>query len=163
MKETQENLKGGKSPDFEYNDVLADLLKQGGENTPKNLRVQKNGRNGVMTFQERNKQTELDVQNHKANQPHNQTHAGSNPEPTSPPRSCELVQPGINTADQILTCRILIEKHLQRQKDVFHNAIDFEKTLNRVWHEEPWHVMQTFSIEEDHSRYQRVVKKNSTG
>lgn len=55
---------------------------------PKESESAKNGRNCVMNFQERNKQTELDVQNHKANQPSNQTHAGSNPEPTPPPRSC---------------------------------------------------------------------------
>ena len=55
---------------------------------------------------------------------------------------------GRSTVEQIFNCRILIEKHLQHQKDLYHNFIDFKKAFDRVWHEGLWHVLRGFNIEE---------------
>ena len=39
-------------------------------------------------------------------------------------------------------------KHLQHQRDLFHNFTDFEKPFGRVWHEGLWQVLRIFNIEE---------------
>ena len=36
---------------------------------------------------------------------------------------------GRSTTEQIFNCRNLIEKHLESQKDLYHNFIDFKKLL----------------------------------
>lgn len=55
---------------------------------------------------------------------------------------------GRSTVEQIFTCRILMEKHRQHQRDLFHNFIDFKKAFDRVWHEGLWQVLRNFGIEE---------------
>ena len=40
-----------------------------------------------------------------------------------------------------------MEKHLEHQKDLFHNFIDFKKAFDRVWHEGLWHVLKSYNIE----------------
>jgi hypothetical protein len=50
---------------------------------------------------------------------------------------------GRSTVDQIFTCRILIEKHPQHQKNLFHNFIDFKKASDSLWQ-----VLRKFGIEE---------------
>ena len=55
---------------------------------------------------------------------------------------------GRSTVEQIFTCRILMEKHLQHQRDLFHNFIDFKKAFDRVWHDGLWQVLRKFGIEE---------------
>ena len=55
---------------------------------------------------------------------------------------------GRSTVEQIFNCRLIIEKHLQHQKDLYHNFIDFKKAFDRVWHEGLWHVLRSFGIEE---------------
>ena len=40
--------------------------------------------------------------------------------------------------EQIFNLRILIEKHLQHQKNLFHNFINFKKAFDRVWHDGLW-------------------------
>ena len=57
-------------------------------------------------------------------------------------------RPGRSSMEQICNCRLLIEKHLQHQKDLFHNFIDFKKAFDRVWHEGLWGVLRSFNIEE---------------
>ena len=41
---------------------------------------------------------------------------------------------GRSTMEQIFNCRVLAEKHMQHQRDLFHNFIDFKKAFDRVWH-----------------------------
>ena len=41
-------------------------------------------------------------------------------------------RPGRGTREQIINCRILVEKHLQHEKSLFHNFIDFKKAFERV-------------------------------
>lgn len=55
---------------------------------------------------------------------------------------------GRSTVEQIFNSRVLIEKHLQHQRDLFHNFIDFKKAFDRVWHDGLWHVLRGFNIEE---------------
>ena len=54
---------------------------------------------------------------------------------------------GRSTVEQIFNCRILIEKHIQHQQDLFHNFIDFKKAFDRVWHEGLWHVLRGYNID----------------
>ncbi|GFR75435.1 endonuclease-reverse transcriptase, partial [Elysia marginata] len=55
---------------------------------------------------------------------------------------------GRSTVEQIFNCRILIEKHMQHQRDLFHNFIDFKKAFDKVWHDGLWHVLRGFNIDE---------------
>ena len=55
---------------------------------------------------------------------------------------------GRSTVEQIFNCRIMMEKHLQHQRELFHNFIDFKKAFDRVWHEGLWQVLRKFGIEE---------------
>jgi exonuclease III len=57
-------------------------------------------------------------------------------------------RPGRSTIEQIFNCRLLIEKHLQHQRELHHNFIDFKKAFDRVWHEGLWQVMRSYNIEE---------------
>ena len=41
---------------------------------------------------------------------------------------------GQSTVEQIFSNRVIIEKHLLNQRDLFHNFIDFKKAFVRVWH-----------------------------
>ena len=56
-------------------------------------------------------------------------------------------RPRRSTVEQIFSCRVLMEKHLQHQKDLYHNFIDFKKAFDRVWHDGLWHVLKKFNIE----------------
>ena len=40
-----------------------------------------------------------------------------------------------NTTEQIFNLKLLVEKHLEHQKERFHNLIDFKKAFDRVWHD----------------------------
>ena len=39
------------------------------------------------------------------------------------------VRPGRSTVEQIFHSRVITEKHLQHQRDLFHNFIDFKKGM----------------------------------
>ena len=41
---------------------------------------------------------------------------------------------GRSTTEQILNLRILCEKYLQHQQDLYHVFIDFKKAFDRFWH-----------------------------
>ena len=56
-------------------------------------------------------------------------------------------RPKRSTMEQIFNLRILIEKHLQHQKDIYHNFIDFRKAFDRVWHDGLWQVLRQFNID----------------
>ena len=57
-------------------------------------------------------------------------------------------RPGLSTVQQIFNSRVIIEKHLQHQREVFHNFIDFKKAFDRVWHAGLWQVLRSFNLEE---------------
>ena len=53
---------------------------------------------------------------------------------------------GRSTIEQIFNLRILCEKHLQHQRNIYHVFIDFKKAFDRVWHEALWATMTKFNI-----------------
>ena len=69
---------------------------------------------------------------------------------------------GRSTVEQIFNCRILMEKHLQHQRDLFHNFIDFKKAFDRVWHDGLWQVLRNFGIEEGLIQIMESLYKNSS-
>ena len=56
-------------------------------------------------------------------------------------------RPGRSTVEQIFNCRIMMEKHLQHQKELFHIFSDFKKAFDRIWHDGLWHALRSFGIE----------------
>ena len=42
-----------------------------------------------------------------------------------------------------------MEKHIENNKDVYHNFIDFKKAFDRVWHKGLWQSMYNFGISQD--------------
>ena len=50
---------------------------------------------------------------------------------------------GRSTTDQIFNLRILCEKYLQHQQNLYHVFIDFTKAFDRVWHEALWALWAT--------------------
>ena len=52
-----------------------------------------------------------------------------------------------STVEQIFNIRTLIEKHIQHQRDLYHNFIDFTKAFDRVWHDGLWHTLRQFNFD----------------
>ena len=55
-------------------------------------------------------------------------------------------RPGRSTTEQIFNLRVLCERYLQHQQDLYHLFIDFKKTFNRVWHAAHWATMRLYNI-----------------
>ena len=53
---------------------------------------------------------------------------------------------GRSITEQIFNLRILCEKYLQHQQDLYHVFIDFKKAFDRVWHAALWATMKKFNI-----------------
>jgi len=53
---------------------------------------------------------------------------------------------GRSTTEQIFNLRILCEKHLQHQQDLYHVFIDFKKAFDKVWHSALWATMRKYNI-----------------
>ena len=53
---------------------------------------------------------------------------------------------GRSTTEQIFNLRILCEKYLQHQQNLYHVFIYFKKAINRVWHEALWETMRKYNI-----------------
>ena len=51
---------------------------------------------------------------------------------------------GRSTTEQIFNLRILCEKYLQHQQDLYHVFINFKKAFNRVWHAALWATMKKY-------------------
>ena len=50
------------------------------------------------------------------------------------------------TTNQIFNLRILCEKYLQHQEDLYHVFFDFKKAFDRVWHAALWATMRKYNI-----------------
>ena len=50
---------------------------------------------------------------------------------------------GRSTTEQIFNLRILCDKYLQHQQDLYHVFIDFKKAFDRVWHAALWATCTT--------------------
>ena len=55
-------------------------------------------------------------------------------------------RPGRSTTEQIFNFRVLCEKYLQHQQDLYHIFIDFKKAFDRVWRAALWATMRHFNI-----------------
>ena len=53
---------------------------------------------------------------------------------------------GRSTTEQIFNLRILCEKYLQHQQNLYHVFIDFKMAFDRVWHEALWTTMRKNNI-----------------
>ena len=53
---------------------------------------------------------------------------------------------GRSTKEKILNLRILCEKYLQHQQDLFHVFIDFKKAFDRIWQAALWATMKKYNI-----------------
>ena len=53
---------------------------------------------------------------------------------------------GRSTTEQIFNLRILCEKYLQHQQNLYYVFIDFKKAFDRVWHEALWATMRKYNI-----------------
>ena len=53
---------------------------------------------------------------------------------------------GRSTTEQIFNLRILCEKYLQHQQNLYHVFIDFKKAFDRVWHKALWAAMRKYNI-----------------
>ena len=51
-----------------------------------------------------------------------------------------------STKEQIFNLRILCEKYLQHQQDLYHVFIGFKKAFHRVWHAALWATMKKYNI-----------------
>ena len=54
---------------------------------------------------------------------------------------------GRSTVEQIFNYNKTIENHLQHQRDIFQNFINFRNASDHVWHDGLWHVMRWFNID----------------
>ena len=53
---------------------------------------------------------------------------------------------GRSTTEQILNLRILCEKYLKHQQDLYYVFIDFKKAFDRVWYATLWATMKKYNI-----------------
>ena len=53
---------------------------------------------------------------------------------------------GRSTTEQIFNLRILCEKYLQHQQDLYHVFTDFKRAFDRVWHAALWATMKKYNI-----------------
>ena len=54
---------------------------------------------------------------------------------------------GRSTTEQIFNLRILCERYLQHQQDLYHVFIDFKKAFDRVWHKALWSTVRLYLIQ----------------
>ena len=55
-------------------------------------------------------------------------------------------RPGRSTTEQIFNLRILCERYLQHQQNLFHVFVDFKKAFDRVWHAALWSTRKLYNI-----------------
>ena len=53
---------------------------------------------------------------------------------------------GRSTTEQIFNLRILCEKYLQHQQDLYHVFTDFKKAFDRIWHAALWATIKKYNI-----------------
>ena len=53
---------------------------------------------------------------------------------------------GRSTTEQIFSLRILCEKYLQHQQDLYHFFTDFKKAFDWVWHSALWATVKKYNI-----------------
>ena len=77
---------------------------------------------------------------------------------------------GRSTTEQIFNLRILFEKYVHHQQNLYHVFIDFKKAFDRVWHAALGATMRTYNIsanlvhtfEQLYDKATSVVKMNGS-
>ena len=102
---------------------------------------------------ERQPQAMTEISCHQPDQPSEEDHAPSYPQLKA--KAEELLtekqagfKPGLSTVEQIFNSQVILEKHLQHQRSLFHNFIDVKKVLDRVWHAGLWQVLRSINMDE---------------
>ena len=73
-------------------------------------------------------------------------------------------RPGHSTTEKIFNLRILCERYLQDQQDLYHVFIDFKKAFERVWHAALWASMGLCSLLQwQHRRLVQNYSRSKTG
>ena len=62
----------------------------------------------------------------------------------------------------MVNSRVIIEKHLQHQRDMFHNFLDFKNAFDRVLHAGLWQVLRGFNTEEGLIQAIQALYENSS-
>ena len=62
---------------------------------------------------------------------------------------------GRSNTEQIFNIRLQVEKHLNHQRELYHNFIEFKKAFDRIWHDDLWKVMTNYNIDE---RLIKIIK-----
>ena len=148
--------------------IPPELLKNGSEATTKDLTVicqtmcgtskwPKIWTQACHTFTEETQlQAILDLSYHQPNQPSLENHAPSYPQRLKIKAEEMLAKeqagfrPDMTPGEQIFFHnRVIIERHLQYQRDLLHNFVDFKTLFESVWHAGLWQVLRSFNIEEE--------------
>ena len=69
---------------------------------------------------------------------------------------------GRSTTEQIFNLRILCEKYLQHQQNLYHVFTDFKKAFDRVWHGALWATMRKYNINANLVRTSEQLKDKAT-
>ena len=70
---------------------------------------------------------------------------------------------GRNTTEQIFNLRILCEKYLHHQQDLYHIFIHVKMAFDRLWHAALWATMKKYNISTSLIRVIRNLYDESTG
>ena len=71
-------------------------------------------------------------------------------------------RPGWSAVEKIFNNRVITEKHLQHQSNLFHNFIGFKKACDRVWHVSLWQVLRSFNMHEGLVQAIQALYENSS-
>ena len=66
-----------------------------------------------------------------------------------------------STVQQILTLRLIAEKHLERGRPVYNCFIDYRKAFDSVWHEGLWTILDSFAVPPKLTRLLKNLYDNS--
>ena len=70
---------------------------------------------------------------------------------------------GRSTTEHTFNLRILCEKYLQHQQDLYHVFIDFKKAFDRAWHAALWATIKKYNISTNLIRVIRNLHDKATG
>ena len=114
------------------------------------------------TSQERQPAAVPELPNDQPHQPPKQSHTEDHTEQIEPQAEKTIAEEqagfraGRSTTEQIFNLRILCEKYLQHQQNLYHVFIDFKQAFGRVWHAALWATMKNYNIS---ANLIRVIKK----
>ena len=70
---------------------------------------------------------------------------------------------GRSTREQIFNLRILCEKYLQHQQDLYHVFVDFKKAFDIVWYAALWATMKKYNISTNLTQVIKNLCDKATG